>query len=234
MDVIASWRGFWNGLFGFYNRPSNACYPCFGIVIRFVLLDTLECVSSSRRLWQLVLLVTTFSCILRSLVSGFVRWVSLIVNCIDSTNLLEILLKVVWPFCCRLSLRLNFDSFQGMTILLKCWNYFASTQQVKSPCSAGNATNIHCPAAEQATPKRFNMNPRCDQLFHRWWVALLGKGLSQVCSSSCSMASWISPLCSREYPCGLHGNMLRLRGITLEYLGNSMEIFWTQMLTCYD
>ena len=62
----------------------------------------------------------------------------------------------------------------------------------------------------------------------------MGNGLSQVCSSSCPMASWISPLCSREYPCGLHGNMLRLRGITLEYLGHSMEIFWTQMLPGYD
>ena len=56
----------------------------------------------------------------------------------------------------------------------------------------------------------------------------------EVCSPSCPLASWISPLFSREYSCGPHGNMLRLHGNMLEYSRNSLEIFLTQRLLGYD
>jgi len=48
------------------------------------------------------------------------------------------------------------------------------------------------------------------------------------------MASWISPLFSKEYSCGSHGNMLRLHGNVLDYCGGSLDIFGTQILMDYD
>ena len=72
MDVFASYRGFWKGLFGFHNRCLNAYPPCFGNVFISVHLATLARVSSFSPLWHFVLLMLSCSCLLRSLVTGLV------------------------------------------------------------------------------------------------------------------------------------------------------------------
>jgi len=123
-----------------------------------------------------------------------------------------------------LSLRLFFVLLEGpnkFLVLPKCSLYrFVSC--------------LNCLSTLHALLKLLNMNRSYGHLCCRCWVVLLSIGLSQVCSSSFPMASWISPLFSRKYSCGLHGNMLRLHGNMLEYFGNSMEIFWKQMLMGHD
>ena len=89
---------------------------------------------------------------------------------------------------------------------------------------------LFCLSTLQAIPKLFTWNSRCDQLVSRCWVGPNGTRQSQVCSSSHSMASWISPLFSREYSCGLHGNMLRMHGHVLDHYGYSLDFFWIQIL----
>ena len=38
---------------------------------------------------------------------------------------------------------------------------------------------------------------------------------------------------SREYSCGLHGNMLRMHGHVLDHCGNSLDFVWIQILMDY-
>ena len=73
LDGFASCRGYWKGLFGFYNRVLNAYSPGSGNVFIFVHSDILESVSSFGPLWHFVLLMLTCSCIIWSLVAGLGR-----------------------------------------------------------------------------------------------------------------------------------------------------------------
>ena len=82
---------------------------------------------------------------------------------------------------------------------------------------------LSCLFIVQAVPKLFTWRPRCDHLDSRCWVGPKDTRQSQVRSSSCSMASWIHPLLSREYSCGSHGNMLRLHGHVLDLCGFRLE-----------
>ena len=91
---------------------------------------------------------------------------------------------------------------------------------------------LSCLFTEQAIPKLITWNSCCDQ-FSRCRVRPKGTRQSQVCSSSFSMAPWITPLCPRDYSCGSHVNMFRMHNYVPDRREVRLTLLWSHILKDY-